>query len=174
MNLRDKNWRKNPAVVNFCKREQGLLLQKENPKKIRHISDLSGADINIVNRSVGTGTRLLFDKELKKAGVKGDSIKGYHHEVERHMDIGLEILAGRADAGPGIRYIAALLNLDFIPLRWERYDLLIAKERFFDKGIQLFLGLFHEISFQEMAAPLTGYDLSTIGKMIFPDGFTPS
>jgi len=162
---------KTPAVVNFCKREQGILLQKGNPKKIKNISDLSRTDINIVNRSVSTGTRLLFDKELKKAGIKGESIKGYHHEVERHMDVGLEILSGSTDAGPGIRYIAALLDLDFMPLRWERYDLLVAKERFFDKGVQVFLGLFHETAFHEMAAPLNGYDLSTTGKMVFPNGF---
>ena len=163
---------KTPAVINFCKREQGIIVKKNNPKKIKAISDLSNADIRIVNRSLSTGTRLLFDKELKKAGIKGDTIKGYHDEVERHMDVGLEILSGKADAGPGIRYVASLLNLDFIPLRWERYDFLVAKERFFDKGVQLFLGLLHEEAFQQMASPLNGYDLSKTGKMVFQNGLT--
>ena len=82
--------------------------------------------------------------------------------------MGIEILSGRADAGPAIRSIAVLLNLDFIPLRWERYDLLIAKERFFDKGIQLFLGLLHEAAFTQMANEFSGYDVTITARMIFP------
>jgi len=159
-----------PAVVNFCKREQGILLQKGNPKKINHIKDLSAPEIRMVNRPVGTGTRLLFDRELKKNSLSGDKIAGYHHEFNRHIDIGLEILSGRADAGPGIRAISTLLGLDFMPIRWERYDLLISKERFFDQGVQLFLGLLIEDSFKTIMGEAYGYDLSSSGKMIFPSG----
>jgi putative molybdopterin biosynthesis protein len=157
-----------PAVINFCRREQGLLVQKGNPKNISDITGLTQAGIKIVNRPIGSGTRLLFDQELKKAGISGEKIDGYHHELNRHIDVGLEVLSGRAHAGPGIRSVAALLDLEFIPLRWERYDLLITKERFFDEGIQLFLGLFHEKAFHEMAVELAGYDVSLSGKMVFP------
>ncbi|MFH1479713.1 MAG: helix-turn-helix transcriptional regulator, partial [Pseudomonadota bacterium] len=136
-----------PAVVNFCRREQGLLLAKGNPKGIEGIAALQKSGIKIVNRPLGTGTRLLFDKELQKAGVRGDRIEGYASEFQRHLDVGLEVLSGRADAGPGIRAVAGLLDLDFIPFRWERFDLIILKDRFFEPGIQLFLGLLHEPSF---------------------------
>jgi len=159
---------KMPAVVNFCRREQGLLIQKGNPKKISSIADLAHKDLTIVNRSLATGTRLLLDNEFKKAGINGDKINGYTHEVSRHLDVGLEILSGRADAGPCIRAVAGLLDLDFIPLRWERYDLMIAKDRFFDAGIQRFLGLLHEKEFRKIAEQLQGYDLSLSGKMVFP------
>lgn len=160
---------KMPAVVNFCRREQGLLIQKGNPQKISSVTDLARKGLTIVNRSLGTGTRLLLDNQLKKAGVKGEKINGYTHEVSRHLDVGLEILAGRADAGPCIRAVAGLLDLDFIPLRWERYDLMIAKDRFFDAGIQRFLGLLHENEFRQIAEKLQGYDLSLSGKMVFPN-----
>jgi fumarate reductase flavoprotein subunit len=72
--------------------------------------------------------------ELKKAGITGEKIAGYHEEFHRHLDIGLEVLAGRADSGPCIMSVAMLLDLDYIPLRKERYDLLITRERFFDEG----------------------------------------
>jgi putative molybdopterin biosynthesis protein len=157
-----------PAVVNFCQRKQGILLGKGNPKKIRNVADLGKPGIKIVNRPLGTGTRLLFDGELKKAGVAGDRINGYQMELQRHLDVGLEVLAGRADAGPGIQAVAGLLDLDFIPLRWERFDFLILKERFFEKGVQLFLGLLHEVSFRELAQDLKGYDMNLCSKMIFP------
>ena len=157
-----------PAIVNFCRREQGILVQKGNPKSISTVADLAQAGIKIVNRSLSTGTRLLLDRELKKAGLNGEKIEGYSHEVSRHLDVGLEVLSGRVDAGPAIRAVAGLLDIDFIPLRWERFDLMISKERFFDEGIQRFLGLLHEKKFREMATRLEGYDVHFGGKMVFP------
>jgi molybdate-binding protein len=157
-----------PAVVNFCRREQGLLLGKKNPKKIKQVSDLARPEVRIANRPLGTGTRLLLDHEFKKAGINGEKIAGYTREFSRHLDVGLEILAGRADAAPAIRAVAGILELEFLPLRWERYDLMVAKDRFFDEGIQRFLSLLHETQFHELASSLSGYDLSLSGKMIFP------
>ncbi len=163
-----------PAVVNFCRREQGIIVRKGNPKKISGVADLGKPGLRIVNRPLGTGTRLLLDRELNKAGVRGEKIEGYTHEVQRHLDVGLEVLSGRADAGPGIRPVAALLNLGFIPLRWERFDLMASKERFFDEGVQRFLGLLHEPKFhQAVKDGLEGYDLSLSGKMVFPHNMQP-
>jgi molybdate-binding protein len=157
-----------PAVVNFCKREQGLLLAKGNPKRIESVADLRQTGLTIVNRPLGTGTRLLLDKQLAKCGIEGDQVNGYHTEMSRHIDVGLEVLSGRADAGPGIRAVAGLLSLDFISWGWERFDLLTLKDRFFEEGVQLFVGLLHESAFRELANNLTGYDLSLCGKMLFP------
>ncbi|MCF8079110.1 MAG: helix-turn-helix transcriptional regulator [Desulfobacterales bacterium] len=163
-----------PAMVNFCRREQGLLLQPGNPKGITSAGDLARADIRIVNRPLGTGTRLLFDRELKKAGIQGEKIAGYDVEIARHMDVGLEVLAGRAHAGPAIRPVASLLGLDFLPIRWERYDLMIRKEKFFEPGVQRFLGLLHDPAFLKTAARLAGYDLRFSGKMVFPQDTQPN
>ena len=157
-----------PAVVNFCRREQGLLTAKHNPKEIHAVSDLEKPGVRIVNRGIGTGSRMLLDRELEKAGVTGHRIEGYNNTAAHHLDAGLEVLAGRADAVPAIRAVASLLDLNFIPLRWERFDLLISKIRYFDQEIQLFLGLLYEKSFADSAELLTGYDLSTSGKMVYP------
>lgn len=157
-----------PAVVNFCRRRQGLIVAKGNPLGIAGVGDLGRKGIRIVNRPVGTGTRHLLDRELAKAGVAGPAIEGYDRELGRHLDVGLEILAGRADAGPGIEAPASMLDLDFIPLRWERFDLLVPKDRFFDQGVQLFLGTVNRQHLETLAQGLTGYDLSLSGKMVFP------
>jgi len=158
-----------PAVVNFCLREQGIIVQKGNPKKIQSVKDLGKPGIRIINRQLGTGTRQLFDKELKKSGIKGETMDGYENTLSRHMDIGLHVLTKKADAGPGIRAIARILGLDFIPICWERFDLLINKDRFFDKGIQLFLSLLKGKVIQAAAKEFGGYDLSYTGKMIYPE-----
>ncbi len=157
-----------PAAVNFCKREQGIVLPRGNPKKINSIKDLGKKGVRIVNRPIDTGTRLLFDRELQKAGLKGSSIKGYDKELSKHLDVGLEILTGRADAGPAIRSTASLLGLEFLPIRWERFDLMVSKDKFFDEGIQRFLGLFLEDDFRNLAKNYAGYDITTCGKMIYP------
>jgi excisionase family DNA binding protein len=163
-----------PAVVNFSRREQGILVAKGNPKKISSVTDLTQPGMRIINRPLGTGTRLLLDREFKKAGIKGEKIEGYHHEVHRHLDVGLEILSGRADAGPGIGAVAGLLDIGFISIRWERFDLMILKDRFFDEAIQQFIGLLHEDSFRKLADALQGYDISLSGKMIYPSADDPS
>jgi molybdate-binding protein len=158
-----------PAVVNFCAREQGLLVQKGNPKNIRSVKDFCNPEFRMINRQLGTGTRQLFDNQLKEAGIKGETITGYENTVARHMDVGLEILTGKADAGPGIRPVANVLGLSFVHICWERFDLLINKDRFFDQGIQLFLSLLKGKVIQATAEAYGGYDLSTTGKMIYPD-----
>ncbi|MDJ0621859.1 MAG: helix-turn-helix transcriptional regulator [Desulfocapsaceae bacterium] len=158
-----------PVFINFSRREQGILVERGNPKKISCINDLGREDITIVNRPLGTGTRLLFDYEIAKSDITASQIRGYDQEVSRHVDAGMEILAGRADAAPAIRAIAGMLDLDFVPLRWERFDLLVSRERFFERGIQNFLGILQEKSFARLAETFVGYDISASGKMIFPD-----
>ena len=157
-----------PVVVNFCRRLQGLIVAKGNPKKIHSTRDMALPGLRLVNRKLGTGTRLLFERELKAAGIDGNKLTGYNLEVGRHMDVGLAVLSGKADAGPGIQPVAEMLGLDFIPWRWERYDLLILKERFFDIAVQQFLSLLHEKQFQKLSADYKGYDLSASGRMVFP------
>lgn len=157
-----------PAVVNFCQREQGLLVAKGNPRGIKGISSLGQPGIKVANRPPGTGTRLLLDCELERAGIKGTQLEGYDREFRSHLEVGLEVLSGRADAGLAIRPVESLLGLEFVPLRWERYDFLISRDRFFEQGVQLFLGVLHEPPFQELAKELNGYDLSLCGKMVFP------
>jgi len=165
-----KNPGKQPALINFSRREQGILVKKGNPKGIHCYADMAKPGVIIVNRPLGTGTRHLLDSELKKEGISRAKIKGYQNIVAKHMDVGLEILTGKADAGAGIRPIATMLGLDFIPIRWERFDLLITKENFFNQAVQLFKELLSDVAFGKLAQELGGYDLSQSGKMVFPQG----
>lgn len=157
-----------PAVVNFCRREQGLLLPKNNPQKITHFANLGRSGIRIVNRPLGTGTRLLLDKLLTQNRISASQVDGYQNEVHSHLQVGLAVLTGTADTGPAIRAVADMLDLDFLPLRWERFDLILAKDRFFQPDIQRFLGLMNEPQFKETARTMSGYDISSAGQMVFP------
>ena len=158
-----------PVFVNFSKRQQGILVAKGNPKGIDSVKDLARPGIRIVNRSLNTGTRLLLDYEISRCDLKADEIDGYRTEVARHLDAGLAVLSGTADAAPAIRPVAAMLGLDFLPLRWERFDLLIVRESFFNPIIQRFVNLLHDPLFKQAATEFVGYDLSVSGKMVYPD-----
>lgn len=157
-----------PAIINFCRREQGLLTPKGNPKKVKGIRDLGTKNLAIANRPLDASTRIILDQELAKADLDCRTIKGYNCEFQTHLEIGLEILAGRADTGLAIRSVATLLDLDFVPLHWERFDLQIPKNGFFSESIQLFLELLHSNDFHSLATNLSGYDLSLSGKMVYP------
>lgn len=165
----DRELERAPVFVNFSKRQQGIVVSPGNPKNITSISDLAKPDITIVNRPLSTGTRLLFDYEISHTDISADDIDGYHTEVSRHLDAGLAVLNGAADAAPAIKPVAALLGLDFLPLRWERFDLLINRERFFEPAVQRFINLLSEGSFRDIAKEFVGYDMSLSGKMIYPD-----
>jgi putative molybdopterin biosynthesis protein len=156
-----------PAMINFCRREQGLLVPAGNPERIENIADIADKGLSIANRPLDSSTRVILDRELKDAGLDCRNIAGYEREFQSHLDIGLEILAGRADTGLAIRAVATLLGLDFVPLRWERFDLLIPKNGFFAKSVQLFLDQLNSNDFRALAENFSGYDLSLSGKMIY-------
>lgn len=157
-----------PAVVNFARREQGIVLAPGNPHGVKSVADIVAKRLRVVNRPLGTGTRLRFDRALEGVGADVSTVPGYGIELARHMDVGLEVLTGRTDCGPAIRPVAELLGLDFLSMGWERFDLLVPKDRFFDKAVQLFLNMLPEEGFRELAQSLPGYDLAASGKMVFP------
>lgn len=156
-----------PVVVNFCQREQGIVTRKGNPKNIRSITDLAGPGVRIVNRPLGSGTRLFFDYEIARSEISTNAIRGYRQEASGCMDAGIEVLSGRADAAPATRMVADLLDLHFLPLRWERFDLLIAREQFFAQPIKSLINLLHGQAFKNLASMYSGYDLTFSGKL-FP------
>jgi len=161
-----------PVFINFAGREQGILVQKGNPKNIRSVGDLARQGVKMINRPMGTGTRLLLDYEIGLLDTSVNEIDGYGDERSRHLDVGLEVLSGRVDAAPAIKAIAGFLDLDFLPLRWERFDLLVDHECFFDPAVQSFLSLLQDKAFHQLAESFEGYDLSLCGKVVFPNTST--
>jgi len=157
-----------PVVVNFCFREQGLIVASGNPAKIRSVSDLGHPGVRFANRPQGTGTRLLLEHELHKSEIDPAKIGGFDREFPTHLAVAFEVLAGRADAGLGIRAVASLLGLDFIPVRRERYDFLVSRNLFFEKFIQRFLGLLQEEDFQKLVETFEGYDVHLCGRIAYP------
>lgn len=155
-------------IINYAYREQGLIIKKENPYNIKSINDLVFPTIKYINRQQGSGTRLLFDRSLETLQISKEQINSYNREVNTHFEVGYCILNGEADAGMGIKAIANRLNLGFIPVKKERFDLIIKKENYFLKEVQLLLNMIRSgIDIRRDADRNTGYDFRDSGRIIY-------
>lgn len=156
------------VLVNLVYREQGLLVPKGNPKNIKGFWDLIRDDVVFVNRQSGAGTRLLTDKCLRDLGINPKDIKGYEREEYTHMGVASAVLTGIADTGLAILASARALNLDFIPVAKERYDLAIPHEFYNTEMIQALLNIIrNDKEFRETVIGLGGYDISDMGKVMY-------
>jgi putative molybdopterin biosynthesis protein len=153
-------------LVELAMRQQGFLIRKENPKKINGLEDLLRPDVVFINRQAGSGTRVLFDYCLQLRGICGDEINGYDQEEFTHMSVAVNVLSGRADAGMAIYSSARALDLGFIPIDLERYDLVIAESAWQDFKMRELLDLIASDSFRRMVTSMGGYDVSTSGRIM--------
>ncbi len=148
-----------PVLVHLWRREQGLLVPAGNPGNIRGPADLRG--LRLAKRPAGTGTRVLLDRLLIQAALPADGVPG--PEASSHLEVALCVASGAADAGLGIRAVATALDLGFIPLVWEDFDIVLAAEALTAAGpLVAALG---EPATRASLAGLEGYDLSRAGSV---------
>jgi putative molybdopterin biosynthesis protein len=154
------------VIMAWVKRIQGLLVQPGNPKGITSLADLARADVTFINRQHGAGTRVLLDFRLKQMGIDPQQVQGYGQEEYTHLAVAAAVASGRADCGLGIAAAAGALNLDFIPLDEERYDLVIPAE-FYDSDLLAPLrALAQDETFRQAVASLAGYKVEQMGTCI--------
>jgi putative molybdopterin biosynthesis protein len=159
------------ALINLVYREQGLLVLKGNPKNIWGFEDLTRSDVTFVNRQAGAGTKLLTDKCLKELGIKPGQVKGYEREEYTHMGVASAVLTGIADTGLAILASARALDLDFVPVAKERYDLAIPQEFLNTGKIESLLSIIRNDSeFRDTVKTLGGYDISDMGRVMYCEG----
>ncbi|MBE0681470.1 MAG: molybdopterin biosynthesis protein [Anaerolineales bacterium] len=160
-------------VVALVGRDQGLIVKKGNPKGIKSLGDLAGTgragSVKFINRQRGAGTRVLLDYHLNLMTIQAESIAGYSQEEYTHLGVATAVASGRADCGLGIAAAAQALDLDFIPLFQERYDLVIPKQFADDNLLAPLFDLLADLRFREAVSHLKGYDVSVMGALILED-----
>ena len=156
-------------VVALVGREQGLLVKKGNPKGIKSLEDLTRHDVQFVNRQRGAGTRVLLDYHLNLMTILQSSIEGYQQEEYTHLGVAASIASGRADCGLGIAAAAQALDLDFVPMFQERYDLVIPKPFADGELLAPLFDLLTDSAFRKAVSQLVGYDVSVMGTIILED-----
>jgi putative molybdopterin biosynthesis protein len=153
-------------LVNLVMRDQGLIVPKGNPKGIKAIEDLERDDIVFMNRQGGSGTRILLDYRLGQIGLSPERINGYTSEEFTHMNVAVAVLSGTVDVGLGIFAAAKALDLDFIPVVTEQYDLIIPNVFFETVNIQVLLEVINSAAFKMRVEALGGYSTSKTGNIL--------
>jgi putative molybdopterin biosynthesis protein len=152
-------------VMQWVGRIQGLIVQKGNPKNILTLGDLTREDVEFTNRQRGAGTRVLLDYHLKNIGILSGDIRGYQNEEYTHLGVAAAVLSGRADCGLGIKAAATALDLDFIPLFNETYELVIPEENFHSDLFKPVIQAASDMEFHSRIENLPGYDTSHMGEV---------
>lgn len=152
--------------VNLVFRDQGLIVARNNPKNIQGLQDLTRENITLINRQSGSGTRILLDYRLEQLDIDPHKISGYTNDEFTHMAVAVAVLSGAADVGLGIYAAARALDLDFIPVVTEQYDLLIPEEFFHLPKIQTLLKTINGEAFKNRVEALGGYSTSQTGTVM--------
>lgn len=151
------------VVIAFARREQGLLVAPRNPLALTDIASVAGRKARMAQRQSGAGAQLLLLSMLARAGVAPQDLVSVKPACATGPDLAQAIRSGRADCGIATRAVARAAGLDFLPLTWERFDLVLRQREYFLPRAQILFGFIRAPAFPERAAELSGYDIGETG-----------
>jgi len=152
------------ALLTLAHRSLGLILPAGNPQGLGHLRDLVQAEVQLVNRQPGSGTRVWLDAQLKALEIRPESVRGYEREELTHLAVARAVAQGEATVGLGIYAAASAYGLSFAPLTQERYDLVIPEEVWNTPAVRALVEAVRSPQLREIVAALGGYDTSETGR----------
>lgn len=155
------------VLIEWARRQQGILLARGNPLEVGKISDLTNNQIKIIDRQAGAGSSILLDTLLKREAIDKDKLAILPKPARSEIDVGAAVANGKADAGIAIEAVAKQFGLHFIPLGYEVFDLAIHHRNYFNEPFQRLLDFSRQAALREKADELGGYDVSRLGKIRF-------
>jgi excisionase family DNA binding protein len=154
------------VLIGFCRREQGFLVAPGNPRKLAAIEDVLGAKARVALRPEGAGAQLLLLALLNRANASLDALA--HGPVcPTGSDTAQAIRSGRADVGVATRSVANSAGLDFVPIVWEPFDLVMRQRDYFRPPMQALMRFLRSDDFRTRASELGGFDVSGAGEVRF-------
>ena len=154
-------------MINLLSRNVGFYVQKGNPKKIKTWADISGSTIKFVNREKGSGIRVLVDEQLRIQKLNKADISGYEWEESNHLGVATQVANGKADVGVGSEKFSQIVNVDFIPIMKEQYDLVILKNKENEELIEVVKDILQSEEFHNELNAIGGYDTKKTGQIIY-------
>ena len=155
------------VLVGLIRREQGLLLAPGNPKQLHGLPDVLSAGARMAVRQPGAGAQMLLDVLLTRAGAGPKALRRLEPPCLTGPDLAAAIRTGKADCGIATRAAAKSAGLDFVPLLWENFDLLMRQRSYFRPQMQAVIGFLGQKRLKQRAAELTGYDPAPAGQIRF-------
>jgi len=155
------------VLVAFARREQGLLVAPDNPKHLHGLADVLATGAQMAVRQPGAGAQMLLEVLLTRAGAGQKDLRRLDPPCLTGPDLAAAIRTGQADCGIATRAAARSAGLDFVPLLWENFDLLMRQRSYFRPSIQALIGFIGQKRLKQRAAELTGYDTTPAGRIRF-------
>jgi putative molybdopterin biosynthesis protein len=155
------------VLVGVTRREQGLLLAPGNPKNLNSLSDVLSSGAQVAMRQPGAGAQLLLEALLARLGASAKSLRRREPPCLTGPDLAATIRAGHADCGIATRAVAKSAGLDFVPLLWESFDLLMRQRSYFRPNMQALIGFLRDNRFKQRAIEMSGYDTTGAGEIRF-------
>jgi molybdenum cofactor synthesis domain-containing protein len=144
-------------------REWGLVVPAGNPEDVSGLGDLVDRDLRFVNRTTASGLRTSLGNAVaalaEERGVERhdivDAIAGFDAGTRAHESPARRVLAGKADAGLGLRATAEKLDLGFVPVGEETVRVLATPDRVGKPGVERFRAVLADAD--DVLAELPGY-----------------
>jgi putative molybdopterin biosynthesis protein len=155
------------VLIGLARREQGLLVAPGNPKHLQSLADVLATGAQMAVRQPGAGAQMLLEALLTRAGAVHKDLRRLEPPCLTGPDLAAAIRTGKADCGIATRAAAKSAGLDFVPLLWENFDLLMRQRSYFRPQIQALIGFVGHRRLKQRAAELTGYDTSHAGQIRF-------
>jgi len=155
------------VLLHLAGRVQGLMVPQGNPRGISTLQDLARHDVLFVNRQRGSGTRVLLDFKLRERGISPNEIRGYDREEYTHLAVAADVASGAADVGLGILAAARALQLEFVPLFQEQYQLVAPREHYASPVLAPLLDVVRDPTFAAEVEALGGYDVGDMGRVVW-------
>lgn len=165
--LASRNDMQDAVMVAFCRREQGFLLAPGNPLAIASIADVLTERARVALRPQGAGAQLLLLSLLHRASATLDQLVSAQPACPTGPDIAQAIRAGRADTGIATRAVANSAGLDFVPVVWEPFDLVMRQRDYFHPPLQALVRFLRSDELAARAREMGGYDLDGAGSVRF-------
>lgn len=151
------------VVIAFVRREQGILVEGGNPLNLSDIASVAQSGARMAQRPLGAGAQLLLLALMARAGLASNDVTLVKPVCPTGNDIAQAIRSGRADCGIATRSVALATSLQFLPLTWERFDLVLRQRDYFLPGPQRLFAFLRSAAFRERARELEGYDIDAVG-----------
>jgi excisionase family DNA binding protein len=155
------------VLIAFARREQGIVVAPGNPLGIADIGDVVGKRLRMAVRPPGAGAQLLLQALLHRRKMSLNDLVRVNPPSPTGPDIAQAIRADRADCGIAVRQVAQSAGLDFIPITWEHFDLIVRQRHYFRPALQAFLTFLRSPALEQRARELGGYDVSAAGTVRF-------
>lgn len=155
------------VMLQWARREQGLVVAPQNPLSIKSIQDVAKPKVRVIVRLPGAGSSLLFLQLSSTAGLSPDKLSYVNPPAQTESDVAAAIFDGRADTGLAVRAVAHQFHLDFIPLTTERLDLVILRASYFDPPLQALFAFTRRPLIDRYTKSLAGYDVRDFGSVMW-------